>query len=79
MQKSCSNCQQPVKYSVVVLLSSVGVSPRLQQSSVAISFCNDCLQELYERLCSDVLRKAVNSALTQLNQRSNEPSRARRA
>jgi hypothetical protein len=70
MQKSCSNCEQPVEYSLVVLLSSVGVSPRLQQSSIAVSFCNNCLQELCERLCSDVLRKAVNNALTKLNQRS---------
>lgn len=77
MQKSCSNCQQPVEYSVVVILSSVGVSPRLQKSSVAVSFCDDCLQELSERLCSEVLRKAVNSAYTELNQRSSERTKAK--
>ena len=77
MRKSCSNCRQPVEYSLVVILSSVGVSPRLQKSSVAVSFCDDCLQELSERLCSDMLRKAVNNAYTELNQRSSEPPKAR--
>jgi len=77
MQKSCSNCRQSVEYSLNVILSSVGVSPRLQQSSVAVPFCADCLQELSERLCSDVLRKAVNNAYTELNQRSGRPLKAK--
>ena len=77
MQKSCSNCQQAVEYSLVIILSSVGVSPRVQKSSRAVSFCADCLQELSERLCSDDLRKAVNNAYTELNLRSSVSSKAK--
>jgi hypothetical protein len=63
------------------VLSSVGISPRVQKSSAAVSFCSDCLQELCETecLCSAELRNAVNSALTALHLLSNEQSSAARA
>ena len=72
MSKSCSNCSQPVQYSLVFVLSSVGISPRLQQCSPNVSFYNDCLKALCETEClpSNDLRKAVNSAYTAMNQRS---------
>jgi len=66
MQKLCSNCSQPAHFSVVAIISTVGVSKRVQKSSPAVLFCTDCLQELTERLCSDALCKAVNSAYTEL-------------
>jgi len=74
MQKSCSNCSNAVQYSIVVTISSVGVSPRIQNYSSAVLFCERCLSELSERLCSDKLREAVNNALTELNQRMRERS-----
>jgi hypothetical protein len=70
--KLCSNCGAGAQYSVVAIVSSVGVSPRIQQSSPAVLFCDDCLRELSELVCSDDLRNAVNSAYTQLKQRSSE-------
>ena len=69
MQKSCSNCSQPAQFSLVAIVSSVGVSGRLQKSSPAVLFCNHCLQELCDRLCSNELCEAVNNAYTTLNER----------
>ena len=69
MQKLCSNCSEPAQFSVVAIISSVGVSGRLQKSSPAVLLCDDCLRDLCEHLHSTGLRKAVNSADTTLNQR----------
>ena len=74
MDKSCSNCKEKAQYSIVVMISSVGVSPRVQQSSPAVLFCEGCFRELSDRLCSDKLREAVNNALTELNQRVRDNS-----
>lgn len=79
MDKSCSNCKEKAQYSIVVMISSVGVSPRVQQSSAAVLFCASCFRELSERLCSDKLREAVNNALTELNQRVRECSTAQQS
>ena len=77
-QKSCSNCSQLAQFSIVVVLSSVGISPRVQKFSHAVASCSDCLRELCEteHLCSAELRNAVNSALTALNLRSSKQSNA---
>jgi hypothetical protein len=74
MEKVCSNCERPTpaQFSLVVIVSSVGVSKRLQESSRSVLFCSDCLHELVDRLCSDALSQCVNSALTQLKMRLNE-------
>ncbi len=40
----------------------------MQKSSPAVLFCNECLQELCERLCSNVLCEAVNNAYTTLSE-----------
>ena len=69
MEKKCSNCSEDVKYSTVVTISTVGVSPRVQSHSSAVLFCERCFSEMSDRLCSEKLREAVNSALTELNQR----------
>jgi hypothetical protein len=50
MQKICSNCSETVQYSIVVMISTVGVSPRAQQSAPAVLFCEHCFRELSERL-----------------------------
>ena len=77
MQKSCSNCLRPAQLSLVAIVSSVGVSKRVQKSSPAVLFCNDCLQELCEQLCSNALCEAVNRALTRLNELLRERSTAK--
>lgn len=41
--KSCSLCGRPADSSAVVIVSTLRVSPRRQQSSTAIPFCNACL------------------------------------
>jgi hypothetical protein len=69
MVRVCSNCQESVQYSIVVIMSTVGVSPRIQSYSTAVLFCERCFSELSDRLCSDKLRAAVNTALTELNER----------
>jgi hypothetical protein len=77
MQKTCSNCEHTAQYSIVVIASSVGVSPRVQKSSPAVLFCDMCLRELCECLCSDDLNKAVNSAYTAIKKLSHEQSDAK--
>ena len=66
--KQCSNCTQAAEFSLIVLISTLGVRRRLQKSSKAVLFCGDCLQELCDRQCSEILQNSVNSALTSLNQ-----------
>ena len=70
--KRCSNCHRPALFSLVGIISTLGVSKRLQKSSPAILFCDACLQELCQRICSDAFSEAVNSAYTELNQRLRE-------
>ena len=79
MDKSCSNCEEKAQYSIVVTISSVGISPRIQSYSTAVLFCEKCFRELRERLCSEQLQEAVNSALTELKKRSRERSTAQKS
>ncbi len=79
MQKLCSNCSQTVQYSIVAIISSIGITRRVQQSSSAVLFCERCFRELRERLCSDKLQQAVNNAYTQLNERLRERSTAEKS
>lgn len=72
MQKSCSNCSEPAQFSVVAVISTVGVSGRLQKTSPAVLFCDACLKELGDRLCSDQFSNAVNSAYTAVEGRLRE-------
>ena len=76
MQKLCSNCSQPAQFSVVAIVSTVGVSKRLQQSSPAVLLCDACIQKSSDRLYSSILRKAVNNAYTELKERLRERTRA---
>ncbi|GEM_PF-6430747 len=78
MQKSCSNCEANANYSVVLITSTVGISKRLQQSSVSVPFCAECYREFCERICSDVLRNAVNNAYTAIKEQLSERSMARK-
>lgn len=67
--KKCSCCSRPALYSVVVVVSSVGCSPRVQKCSPAVLFCDGCLRGLCnDEHCSVTgLRGAVNSAYTALH------------
>jgi hypothetical protein len=76
MQKLCSICSQPARFSMNVLVSSIGVSKRLQQSSPAALFCDACIQKSSDRLHSNTLRKLVNNTYTQLKMRLRERSTA---
>jgi hypothetical protein len=56
--------------SVVVILSTVGTSPRRQKCSAAVLFCHRCLRDLLvdgAHLLTDDLRKSVNNAYTHIN------------
>ncbi len=79
MDKLCSNCKEKAQYSIVVTISTVGVSPRIQSYSTAVLFCEKCFRELRERLCSEQLQEAVNSALTELTERVRENSSAQKS
>ena len=68
MQKLCSNCGESAQFSLGAIISTVGLSGRVQKSSSVVLFCSACLQELSERLCSEAFCKAVNNAYTEINQ-----------
>lgn len=67
-----SNCGKPAVFSLVAIISTLGITKRLQQSSPAVSFCDPCLRELCDRLCSDALSDGVNNAYTSVNLRLRE-------
>ncbi len=69
--KACSCCSRPAEYSLVSVLSTVGISQRLQKCSAAVLFCADCLQKRLDgqHWTTDKLRQAVNTAYTALNER----------
>jgi hypothetical protein len=69
MLKVCSNCSRPAQFSLVAIISTLGVSERLQKSSPAVLFCDSCLQKFCDRLHSNALHKAVNNAYTTLKER----------
>ena len=70
--KTCSNCGRPAVFSLVAIISTLASRKRLQQSSPAVLFCDACLHELCDRLCSDALSDGVNNAYTSLNRRLRE-------
>ena len=72
MQKMCNSCSKPAQFSVVAIISTIGLSERVQKSSRAVLFCDSCLQKANDRLHSSALRKAVNSAYTTLISRLRE-------
>jgi hypothetical protein len=45
--KKCSNCSRPALFSLVAIISTLGITKRLQQSSPAVLFCDACLHELW--------------------------------
>jgi hypothetical protein len=69
MVKLCSCCSRPAEFSFVSVVSTVNASQRMQKCSSAVLFCGGCFQKHLtgERLDTDTLRDAVNSALTRLN------------
>lgn len=76
MVKVCSCCGRAAEFSLVMVISSVGISKRVQQCSGVVLFCDPCLQN---RLAgghwgSDKMRECVNNAYTQINRRLNERS-----
>jgi hypothetical protein len=71
MMKVCSCCRRPAEYSLVSILSTVGISKRQQKCSPAVLFCTNCLKKRLQRKHwgSDDLHEAVNSAYTELYKR----------
>ena len=48
MAKLCSCCSRPAQFSVALLLSTVGISRRIQQCSPVVLFCESCIHALCE-------------------------------
>ena len=71
MMKICSCCRRPAEYSLISILSTVGISKRQQKCSPAVLFCANCLKKRLQRKHwgSDKLHKAVNRAYTELSER----------
>ena len=73
MAKSCSCCSQPAEYSLALVLSTVGVSPRTQRCSPVVLFCESCIHALATEECwwgSAALSNALQRAYTATKQDS---------
>jgi hypothetical protein len=75
MKKSCSCCSQPVEYSLALVLSTVGISPRIQRCSPVVLFCKSCIHALATEECwwgSTTLCNALQRAYTATQQDSSD-------
>ena len=75
MEKLCSCCSQPAEYSLALIVSTVGVSPRMQRCSPVVLFCKSCIHALATEECwwaSADLSNALQSAYTAIKQDSSE-------
>lgn len=68
MMKTCTCCGDLAEFSFVAIVSSVGISKRVQKCSRALLLCASCLQKRVqtEHSGADELQQAVNSAFTAL-------------
>lgn len=67
VRKSCEQCGNEAVITVCWLLSTVGLSPRVQKCSKASAFCFGCLNRLCESTCSLIhlyLRQRLSEAYT---------------
>lgn len=67
MLKPCSCGSREAVFSVVCVISSVGIRPRRQKCSTAVLFCRECMADLLAddgRLWADRIRESVNNAYT---------------
>jgi hypothetical protein len=75
--KSCDFCHRLADCSLVLVISTLGVSPRIQQCSESISLCKRCIQQLCD---SDVaqstskLREVLKNAYTAIKRAFSERS-----
>jgi len=75
MAKSCSCCSRPAEYSLALILSTVGVSPRMQRCFPVVLFCKSCIHALAKEECwwgSTALFKALQCAYTATEEYSSD-------
>jgi hypothetical protein len=75
--KPCSLCGRPADVSILLLVSTLRIKPRQQESSPSISFCNACLNLRHEQASPEVLARladALTRACEALTRHSNEHS-----
>ena len=73
MKKSCSRCSKPADYSLALIVSTVGVSPRNQRCSPVVPFWKSCIHALAREECwwgSTALFNALQHAYTTIKQDS---------
>jgi len=71
MAKSCSCCSKPADYSLALILSTVGISPWVQQCSSVVLFCESCIHALATEECwwgSTDLCNALQSTYTAIKE-----------
>lgn len=69
MRPCCSKCGGPAEYTLNVIVSTLGISPRGQQTSKIVPFCSACMSTLFETSVPKVVRvflEVVNTAYTTL-------------
>jgi len=74
MKKLCSCCSEPADYSLALIVSTVGVSPRNQRCSPVVPFCKNCIHALATEQCwwgSTALFNALQPAYTTIKQDCN--------
>jgi hypothetical protein len=74
--KCCCQCSHEAELSIGHVVSTVGISPRLQRSSPVVHLCHGCMGDLLDagahRLPEDI-RRSVNAAYTRIKSPANPP------
>lgn len=82
--KPCDICERLADCSLVLVISTLGVSPRIQQCSESISICKRCIQQLCDSDAAQsasklrgVLRNAYTAIKHAFSERSQDTSASR--
>src|SRR4051794_19963074 len=68
-ERICSHCGAPAAFSVALILSSLGCSPRVQKTSTGLRLCDACIQA---SICAPLVcapfrgKEALRETYTQL-------------
>jgi hypothetical protein len=81
--KPCSLCGQPADISVLLLASTLRISPRQQESSPSVRFCSACLGLRHEQMSfgvharlADALTRTCEALTRHSNEHAHSPNRA---
>lgn len=75
-RKPCSRCSAPAEFSLLLVLSTVGITPRAQKCSHSLLLCKSCLQaSVASQALTPIpdLQERLSDVLTRLAEHRGEP------